>query len=82
MALSDFLAALGAAREMSLTLRVKPKASRTALKIYQTDDGSFLLKVFVTTVPEDGKANAAVLELLAKEIGKPLRLSKSCFEIV
>jgi len=37
-----------------------------------------VLRVYVTVVPEDGKANAAVLKLLAKALGVP----KSRLEIV
>lgn len=44
-----------------ITLRVTPKASRASL----TRDGD-TLKATVTVVPENGKANAAVLALLAK----------------
>ncbi len=47
-----------------ITLRVTPKASRDSL----TRDGD-RLKATVTVVPENGKANAAVLALLAKAMG-------------
>lgn len=47
-----------------LTVRVTPKAARNRLVI----DGN-VLRVYVTTVPEDGKATAAVVKLLAKELG-------------
>lgn len=46
------------------SLRVTPKASRNAVE--QTPAG---LKVWVTTVPEDGKANKAVVKLLADALG-------------
>lgn len=46
------------------SLRVTPKASRNAVE--QTPEG---LKVWVTTVPEDGKANKAVVKLLADALG-------------
>ncbi|MER5170998.1 DUF167 domain-containing protein [Thioclava sp. GXIMD2076] len=45
-------------------LRVTPKASRNAIVL--AEDG---LRAYVTTVPEDGKANAAVTKLLAKSLG-------------
>lgn len=48
----------------TLTLRVTPKASRNAIE----RDGD-ILRVYVTTVPENGKANAAVHKLLAKALG-------------
>lgn len=48
--------------EFSLT--VTPKASRNA--IVEAEAG---LRVYVTVVPEGGKANAAVRKLLAKALG-------------
>jgi uncharacterized protein YggU (UPF0235/DUF167 family) len=48
-----------------LTVRVTPKASRNAVSV--DEDGH--LKVNVTTVPEDGKATAAVVKLLAHALG-------------
>ena len=47
-----------------IALRVTPKASRNA--IVAGEEG---LRVYVTVVPEDGKANAAVVKLLAKALG-------------
>lgn len=47
------------------SVRVTPKASRN--RIAEEPDG--LIRVYVTTVPEDGKATAAVIKLLAKAIG-------------
>ncbi|MFT7432667.1 MAG: hypothetical protein ACI9TY_000285 [Alphaproteobacteria bacterium] len=46
------------------TVRVTPKASRNAIKV----DGD-VIRIYITTVPEDGKANKAVIALLAKELG-------------
>ena len=45
-------------------LRVTPKASRNEIVV--GEDG---LRVYVTVVPEGGKANAAVVKLLAKALG-------------
>ncbi len=45
-------------------MRVTPKASRDRIV---AEDG--ILRIYVTTVPEDGKANAAVQKLLAKAMG-------------
>jgi uncharacterized protein (TIGR00251 family) len=56
-----------------ISVRVTPKASRNAIK---SEDGA--LRVYVTTVPEDGKANAAVVKLLSKAVGVP----KSRLELV
>lgn len=50
----------------TLELRVTPKASRNEIR---EEDGA--LRVYVTTAPEDGKANAAVQKLLAKALGVP-----------
>ena len=50
----------------TLAVRVTPKASRNAV----TRDGD-ALRVTVTTVPENGKATAAVVKLLAKALGVP-----------
>ncbi|MBO9472740.1 DUF167 domain-containing protein [Shimia sp. R10_1] len=47
-----------------ITVRVTPKASRNAV----VQDGD-VLRVYVTVVPEGGKANAAVAKLLAKTLG-------------
>ncbi|GAA4220994.1 DUF167 domain-containing protein [Sagittula sp. NFXS13] len=49
-----------------IACRVTPKAARNAI----TRDGD-TLRVYVTTVPEGGKANAAVQKLLAKALGLP-----------
>lgn len=54
-----------------ITVRVTPKASRNAVVV--GEDG---IRVYVTTVPEDGKATEAVRRLLAKAIGlAPTRLT-------
>lgn len=50
-------------REMAT--RVTPKASRD--RIAEGEDGT--LRVHVTAVPEDGKANEAVRKILAKSLG-------------
>lgn len=50
-----------------ISLRVTPKAARNSLK--RAEDGS--LRAYVTTVPENGKANAAVVKLLSKALGIP-----------
>ena len=55
-------------------IRVQPKASRDA--IVGEHDGA--LKVAVTAPPDKGKANKAVVELLAKTLG----VAKSNIELV
>ena len=57
-----------------LMLHVKPRASRN--DIGGEHDGA--LKVAITAPPVDGKANAAVIKLLAKAFG----VSRSSIEIV
>lgn len=47
-----------------IAVRVTPKASRNAIV---AEDGA--IRVYVTCVPEDGKANAEVQKLLAKALG-------------
>ena len=47
-----------------IAVRVTPRASRNAVIL----DGE-AIRVTVTVVPEDGKANAAVIKLLAKALG-------------
>ncbi len=57
----------------AVDLRVQPRAGRAAL---ESADGG--LKAQVTAPPEDGKANAAVIALLAEE----WRLPKSSFDVI
>jgi uncharacterized protein YggU (UPF0235/DUF167 family) len=60
-------------------LRVQPRARRNKVdgQIVEADGGA-ALKVAVTEAPEDGKANAAVIALLAKALGFP----RSAFAVV
>lgn len=50
---------------MILTVYVKPGARRESLTWIDEDT----LKVSITAPPENGKANLAVIEALAKELG-------------
>ena len=50
---------------MELQVRVQPRARRNSIEVV---DGS-KLKIYVTTAPEGGKANDAVVALLAKSLG-------------
>ncbi len=47
-----------------IAVRVTPKARRNAVV---AEDGA--IRVYVTSVPEDGKATAAVVTLLARALG-------------
>ncbi|MBS0521170.1 MAG: DUF167 domain-containing protein [Proteobacteria bacterium] len=58
---------------VTVELRVQPRARRTALELSES-----ALKAAVTTPPEDGKANAAVIALLAES----WRLPKSAFTVI
>jgi uncharacterized protein len=60
-------------------VRVQPGASRTGIDgIKVLDDGQAVLAVRVSAAPEDGKANAALVKLLAKT----WKLPKSTVSIV
>lgn len=48
-----------------IAVRVTPRASRNAVS--EAPDGS--LRISVTIVPEDGKANKAVVKLLSQALG-------------
>ena len=55
-----------------LSIRLTPKASADRLQGIAADsDGNRRLKVQVRALPEDGKANAALLKLLAKTFKCP-----------
>lgn len=56
-----------------IAVRVTPKAARARIEV----DGT-LIRVYVTVVPEDGKANAAVQAALAEALG----LAKSRLTLV
>ena len=56
----------------TLTVRATPKASANRLKAERQEDGTVLIRAYLTVVPEDGKANKALLKMLAKELGLPL----------
>lgn len=51
----------------ALSVRVTPKAGRNALE--QPRDGRLIVRV--TAAPEDGKANAAAVKLVAKALNLP-----------
>ena len=56
-----------------IAVRVTPNASRSKIVV---QDGQ--IRVYVTVIPQDGKANAAVQKLLAKALG----LAKSRLELI
>ncbi|HJS30935.1 MAG TPA: DUF167 family protein [Alphaproteobacteria bacterium] len=73
---------LAAADGVILTVRLNPRARRDAIEGVSEEAGPRgtmkVLRAAVTAPPEDGKANAALLALLAKRC----RLPKSAFSIV
>lgn len=86
MGLCDLLSAPDAvltimpeAGRFRFTLRLTPKGGRDQIDGWSEDaDGRPVLKARVCAVPEDGKANAALISLLAKT----LRVPKSAVVIV
>ena len=56
-------------------VRVTPKASRNRITV---EGEPPLIRAYVTTVPEAGKATAAVIKLLAKSLG----VAKTDLELV
>lgn len=48
-----------------ISVRVTPRASRNSVLV---DEGG-AIRVYVTVVPEDGRANKAVAEALARALG-------------
>jgi len=64
---------------LRLAVRLAPRASRNRIEgVVAEADGSARLKVSVTAVPEAGKANKALIALLAKS----WKIPKSAFEII
>ncbi len=64
---------------MLLAVRATPKSSRNAVTgLHVGADDSVSLAVKVTAPPDKGKANKAVIEVIAKASGLP----KSAFRIV
>jgi len=55
-----------------LTVRVTPRGGRDAIDGWSRDAaGRAVLKVRVAVAPADGEANAAVIALLARALGRP-----------
>jgi uncharacterized protein (TIGR00251 family) len=57
---------------MKITVHLTPKASRNKIEGWARDEkDQKILRVKVTAVPEDGKANEALIKLLSKALGIP-----------
>ena len=54
---------------LEIAVRLQPRASANRIDSFDTARGR--LRVRVTAVPEKGRANAALVRLLAKQIGLP-----------
>jgi uncharacterized protein (TIGR00251 family) len=55
-----------------VSVRLAPKSSRDAVSgLMRTADGGWVIKASVTAVPEAGRANEALIRLLAKQWGVP-----------
>ena len=64
---------------VDVAIRVAPRAARQRIgEIAEDADGGRVIKVAVTAPPEDGKANDAVIRLLAKT----WRVPKTDFSVV
>ncbi len=64
---------------MILTVKLTPNASKNAIIGWDVDSqGQRVLKCSVTTIPEDGKANQALIKLLSKQ----LNISKSSITLI
>jgi uncharacterized protein len=59
-----------------LSVKATPKAAKNEILPYQV--GEPALRIKITTAPEDGKANAAIITLIAKKLG----IAKSCLQMV
>lgn len=65
-------------RHLRFAVRLTPKGGRDALEDWAPNaDGRPYLKARVAAPPEDGKANTALVALLAKTLG----VAKSCIRI-
>lgn len=64
---------------LTVAIRLTPNARKTGFGgLMKTAEGKTALKVSVNAVPEDGKANKALMDFLAKSWGLP----KSSFSLL
>ena len=55
-----------------IQIKLTPKAARDAVSGWAEDEyGQPVLKCSVTAIPENGKANAALIKMLSKRLGIP-----------
>ncbi len=68
--MTSLAAIVRAKGSVRFALRLPPKGGRDGIEGWtQGADGQTYLKARVSAVPEDGKANAALIALLAKTLG-------------
>jgi len=67
--LEEFLPYKIIEQQLHLYLKVTPSASANRFGKLITEQGYTWLKLYVTTAPEQGKANHAVINFLAAELG-------------
>ena len=61
-----------AGKGLMVNIRLNPRSRRNQMEGFGQDAaGEDFVKVSVTAPPEDGKANAALIELMAKVLGVP-----------
>ncbi len=61
-----------AGADLLLAIRLTPRSSKDAVEgLEKLSDGRCVLKARVRAVPEDGKANEALLKLIAKSLDIP-----------
>ncbi|MBT4962877.1 MAG: DUF167 domain-containing protein [Francisellaceae bacterium] len=53
----------------TFTVTVSAKAASNRIKVSYNKEEERSIRIYVTAVPEDGKANKEVIKLLAKELG-------------
>jgi uncharacterized protein YggU (UPF0235/DUF167 family) len=61
-----------------LHIKLTPKASSNRVVVESSTEEILYLKVYVTAIPENGKANEAMIALLAKHF----KIPKTAFELV
>lgn len=64
---------------MEITIKLMPNAQKNEISGWETSNtNEKVLKIRVTAIPEDGKANKALIALLSKE----WKIPKSSIEII
>ena len=56
---------------INLAVRLTPKSSRDEISGIESYDGNAVIKARVRAIPDKGRANAALVKLIAKWLGVP-----------